>query len=234
MFSSNLLTSAIVAFLATTVSAASSPCPFNYPSELNSTESGNGLVFTVISNNPVTDNRAVQLRPNPFFPGAFFAAIDNTSSVLLSNLVDAGLYSEARNEVNQLFDLGPTGYLNERQEVNGTTQYTFGFATPDPSIIESSFFPAGEVEQDWYLLGGESDGTYSIFHQTGDEIANGFMLCEAEIDLDSGSWYQLFYYNYEQTPADFPGCEFVGVRTTVAATISNGECDIGGVVATDE
>jgi hypothetical protein len=87
---SNLVPGAVLAFLATTASAASSPCPFNYPSELNSTQSGNGLVFTVISNNPVTDNRAIQLRPNPFFPGAFFAAIDNTSSVLLANLVDAG------------------------------------------------------------------------------------------------------------------------------------------------
>lgn len=57
------------------------------------------------------------------------------------------------------------------------------------------------------------------------------MLCEAVIDLDDGAWYQLFYYTYPEVPADFPGCEFVGVRTTVAATISNGECDIGGVTA---
>lgn len=91
-FSNKLLTGTVlVGLLATTAFAASSPCPFNYPVELNSTESGNGLVFTVISNNPITDNRAVQLRPNPFFPGALFAAIDNTSSVLLGNLVDAGL-----------------------------------------------------------------------------------------------------------------------------------------------
>jgi hypothetical protein len=142
--------------------------------------------------------------------------------------------SQARNEVNQLYNLGPTGYLNEREEVNGTTQYSFGFATPNASIIESSFFPPGEVEQDWYLLGGESDGTYSLFHTTGVGIVNGFLLCEAVIDLDTGAWYQLFYYTYTQTPADFPSCESVGVRTTVAATILNGECDIGGVVATDE
>lgn len=91
MFSLKMLNGAVLAFLATTVYASSSACPFNYPSELNSTQSGNGLVFTIISNNPVTDNRVVQLRPNIFFPGAFFAAIDNTSSVLLANLVDAGL-----------------------------------------------------------------------------------------------------------------------------------------------
>jgi len=141
--------------------------------------------------------------------------------------------SQARNEDNQLYNLGPSGYLNLREEVNTTSQYSFGFATPNASIIESSFFPPGKVEQDWYLLGGESDGTYSLFHNTGVGIVNGFILCEAVIDLENGAWYQLFYNTYTQTPADFPNCEYVGVRTTVAATISNGECDIGGVVATD-
>jgi len=90
------------------------------------------------------------------------------------------------------------------------------------------------VEQDWLLLGGESDGTYSLFHATPVGLVNGFILCDAVIDLDNGPWQQLFYYTYTETPADLPGCEFVGVRTTVAATISNGECDIGGVVVTDD
>jgi hypothetical protein len=91
MVLSSLRSSAILALIITTASAASSPCPFNYPSMLNSTQSSHGLVFTISSTNPVTNNRAVQLRPNIFFPGAFFAAIDNTSSVLLANLVDAGI-----------------------------------------------------------------------------------------------------------------------------------------------
>lgn len=57
------------------------------------------------------------------------------------------------------------------------------------------------------------------------------MLCEAVVDVDEGGWYQLFYYGYMEEPAEFVGCEFVGVRTTVAATIFNGVCDVGGVVA---
>lgn len=215
--------SSLALLAASSVLAQSSTCPFNYPATLNSTQSHNGLVFTIASNNPVTANRAVQLRPNPNLEGGFFVGLDATSAVLLSNFDDAAIASQARDISNQLYDLGPTGYLNLRDEVNGTSRYTVGFAN-------ASTWP-GEVENKWYLSGGSVDGTYSVYHEVPLATVNGFVLCEADHDLEPGPWYQLFYYEYTQEPADFPECEFVGVRTTVAATISNGECDIGGIVA---
>ncbi|KAI0598660.1 hypothetical protein F4775DRAFT_553806 [Biscogniauxia sp. FL1348] len=205
--------------------AASSSCPYNYPVELNNTESHSGLVFTVISSNPATNNRPVQLRPNPFFVnGSYFAGIDNSSSVLLGNFRDGGFYSQARNTVNQLYDLGQTGYLNQRDETDGTVRFSVGFA-------DAADWP-GQVEQEWYLSGGSTDGTYSLFHEEPNGIVHGFLLCAADIDLDHGAWYQLFYYTYAQQPHDFAGCESVGVRTTVAPIIDNGACDIGGVTGT--
>ena len=209
--------------LATSTSAVSSTCPFNYPSTLNTTTSHNGLVFTIISNNPLTNNRAVQLRPNPFFEGGYFTAIDNSSPVLLGNLRNGGLYSQARNIFNQIYDLGPTGYLNLRREVDGTSQWSVGFAN-------ATLWP-GAVEQEWSLNAPTADGTYSLFHEEPLEVAHGFLLCDAEIDLNNGPWFQLFYQSYTGNPTDFGGCESVGVRTTSGASIYNGECDIGGITA---
>ncbi|KAI0469371.1 hypothetical protein F4859DRAFT_487948 [Xylaria cf. heliscus] len=217
----NLLQS--LALLATGALAQSSTCPFNYPAELNSTQSHNGLILTVASTNAATNNRALQLRVNPNLEGGFFVGVDASSAVLLANFDNAALKSQARNDFNQLYDLGPTGYVNLRDETNGTSRYTVGFAN-------ASTWP-GEVEREWSLSGGSEDGTYSVFHEEPLNIVNGFVLCQADHDLGPGPWYQLFYYTYAQTPAEFPECEFVGVRTTVGATISNGECDIGGVVA---
>ena len=218
------LSSSILAlFFSTLTSAASSACPFNYPSTLNTTTSHNGLVFTIISNNPITINRAVQLRPNIFFEGGYFTAIDNSSPVLLGNLKNGGLYSQSRNLFNQLFDLGPTGYLNLRREVEGTSQWTVGFAN-------ATLWP-GAIEEQWSVDAPTNDGTYSLFHDEPLEVAHGFLLCEAEIDLSNGPWFQLFYQTYTESPTNFEGCESVGVRTSVGASISNGECDIGGVTA---
>ncbi|KAI0876503.1 hypothetical protein GGS24DRAFT_220827 [Hypoxylon argillaceum] len=205
------------------VAAQSSTCPFNYPVNLNATESSNGLVFTVASTNAVTNNRALQLRTNPNLASGFFVGLDATSPVLLSNLADAAVESQARNLYNQLYSLGPTAYLNLRDEINGTDRYTVGFAN-------ASTWP-GEVDREWYLSGGAPDGTYVLFHDEPLGVVNGFVLCVADHDLDPGPWYQLFYYTYSEIPADFPECEYVGIRTTVAATIYNGECDIGGFVA---
>ncbi|KAI0804883.1 hypothetical protein GGR55DRAFT_304364 [Xylaria sp. FL0064] len=213
-----------LALLATGALAAQSICPYNYPIELNTTESNNGLIYTIASTNPATNNRGLQLRPNPNLEGGFFVGLDTTSPVLLSNFANASVKSQARSLENQLYDLGPTAYLNLRDEINSTSRYTVGFAN-------ASTWP-GQVESEWYLSGGASDGTYDLYHQEGLNIVHGFVLCTADHDLEPGPWYQLFYYTYQQTPADFPECEFVGVRTTVAPTIYNGECDIGGFVAT--
>ncbi|KAJ8105885.1 hypothetical protein ONZ43_g7248 [Nemania bipapillata] len=191
---------------ASTVVAQSSTCPFNYPVNLNVTESSNGLVFTVASTNAVTNNRAIQLRTNPNLAGGS----------LRGSTPHPHLY-------NQLYDLGPTAYLNLRDEINGTDRYTVGFAN-------ASTWP-GQVDREWYLSGGAPDGTYDLFHDEPLGIVNGFVLCVADHDLEPGPWYQLFYYTYADIPADYPECEYVGIRTTVAATIYNGECDIGGFVA---
>ncbi|TGJ88415.1 hypothetical protein E0Z10_g264, partial [Xylaria hypoxylon] len=213
-----------VALLATGAISAQSICPFNYPVNLNSTQSHNGLIFTVASITAATNNHALQLRTNPFLEGGFFVGLDTISPILLSNFQDSSIKSQARNMINQLYDLGPTAYLNLRDQINGTDRYTVGFAN-------ASTWP-GQVESEWYLSGGAPDGTYDLFHNEPLNTANGFVLCQADHDLDPGPWYQLFYYTYPQTPADYTDCEFVGIRTTVAPTIYNGECDIGGFVAT--
>jgi len=218
-----MLSSLAFAIGAIAAKTNSSPCPFNYPAELRNTESHNGLVFTVISNTPATNNRALQLRDNPNFEGFFYVGLDAASPVLLSNFNQGGFKSQARNEINQLYDLGPTGYLNQRDEFNTTHRYTVGFAN-------ATDWP-GEVERQWYLSGGSSDGTYGLYHDEPIGIAHGFILCTADHSLEQGPWYQLFYNTYEQEPHEFPECEFIGVRTTVAPTIYNGECDIGGITA---
>jgi len=218
LFASLLATAALAV-------AQTSTCPFNYPAQLNQTASHHGLIFTITSNSPATNNRAIQLRPNPFLPGGFFVGVDNSSAVLLSNLQDGTVLSQARNDVNQLYNLGPTAYLNQRDNTTGTVRYTVGFAT-------STDFPGvpgpGQLDSAWYLSGGSEDGTSYLYHDEPLETVNGFLLCEADTDLGPGEWKQLFYETYTGTPADFPECENVGVVTTVAATIYNGECNIGG------
>ncbi|KAI0535562.1 hypothetical protein GGR58DRAFT_478655 [Xylaria digitata] len=213
-----------LALLATGALSAQSICPFNYPVFINSTQSHSGLIYTVVSNTAATNNHALQLRTNPNFDGGFYVGLDAISPVLLTNLDNSAIKAQARNEINQLYDLGPTAYLNQRDEVNGTHRYTVGFAN-------ATIWP-GQVEAEWYLVGGSPDGTYNLYHEEPTEIVNGFILCEADHDLDPGPWYQLFYNTYSQTPVEFPECEYIGVRTTVAPTIYNGECDIGGFVAT--
>ncbi|GAW15152.1 hypothetical protein ANO14919_045610 [Xylariales sp. No.14919] len=213
-----------LALLATGALSAQSICPFNYPVHLNSTQSDNGLVFTLASTTASTNNRALQLRPNPYLAGGFFVGLDAASPVLLANFGQAAVRSQARSLENQLYDLGPTAYLNLRDEINGTSRYTVGFAN-------ASTWP-GAVEAEWYLSGGAPDGTYDLYHEEPLNIVHGFVLCTADHDLDPGPWYQLFYYTYSQTPVDFAECEYVGIRTTVAPTIYNGECDIGGITAT--
>ncbi|KAK7752808.1 hypothetical protein SLS62_005150 [Diatrype stigma] len=216
--------------MSATAAARSSSCPFNYPANLNTTESDNGLVFTIASTNAATNNRVVQLRPDPLIPTGSIAVIDPSSPVLLGNLRLGGFWSQARNNINQLYDLGPTGHLNSYDETsaaNGTTtRFSFAFSGPDE-------WPGG-VDTDWALTAGSSTGTYSPFHAVDIGIVNGFLLCEQsgnDTDTGEGSWYRLFYLQYTGSPADIPGCESVGVRTSVAPSIFNGACDIGGYVA---
>ena len=211
-----------VAAAAATATPSSAPCPFNYPVSVNNTRSGNGLVFTIASNNTATNNRAVQLHANGTESStSSFGAVDvsSASPVLLANLHGGGLYSQTRERLNQLRDLGPTARLDTHDQANGTTRYSFVFAE------------AGNVDKDWILTAGSSTGTYNLYHAEPHGVVNGFLLCEAGGESGEGSWYRLFYYTYTSTLTWFPGCEPVGLRTTVAPIISNGACDIGGYVA---
>ncbi|KAF2149594.1 hypothetical protein K461DRAFT_49057 [Myriangium duriaei CBS 260.36] len=202
-----------------------SSCPYNYPVDLNTTKSAEGLTFNVISNNPLTNNRVLQLRPNPYSTGAgnfSFVGIDAHSPVLLANFNSGKWVSQARNLENQIYDLGPTGYLNLRTTVNGTSQYTVGFA-------DATVYPAA-ADEGWKLEAPNFTGTYGLYHAEGDGVANGFILCDASqgnADVNVKGFYQLFYYVYSETPAELKGCEFIGVRTTVAPDIENGACSIG-------
>ena len=130
-----------------------------------------------------------------------------------------GLYSQTRERLNQLRDLGPTARLDTHDQANDTTRYSFVSAE------------AGNVDKDWILTAGSSTGTYNLYHAEPHGVVNGFVLCETGGESGEGSWYRLFYYTYTSTLTWFPGCEPVGLRTTVAPMISNGACDIGGYVA---
>lgn len=101
------------------------------------------------------------------------------------------------------------------------TKYTVGFAN-------ATIWP-GAVDKTWQLEAPNAEGEYSLYHDSPLEIANGFLLCVAKFDLTPGPWYQLLYTEYGQgyNGQDLPGCEFVGVRVAVGATIYNGKCSIG-------
>ncbi|KAH8878968.1 hypothetical protein GQ53DRAFT_789600 [Thozetella sp. PMI_491] len=190
------------------VSAASSPC-----SELTTTEGG--LAFNIISNNPETNGRSLQLRPNQYeteysFPeGTFhYVGLDDSSPVLLADLESGGLFSEERGEDGVLTDLGPTGYLNVKTIVDTTTQYLFSFA--------NATIYANATDPGWLLRLAGDDGTYVLFHDVEVGLVNGFQLCKADFDLNYGPWWVLQYYTYTSTPVEFPNCEPVGVYTIVA------------------
>ncbi|KAI0479512.1 hypothetical protein GGR56DRAFT_384911 [Xylariaceae sp. FL0804] len=220
----HILVTTTIGLFGALAAATSSVCPYNYPIQLNATDSKNGLVFTVASTNPITNNRAIQLRPSDAqHPGSTssLAGIDATSPVLLANLVDGGLYSEARNEDNQLYALGPTGRLDLRDETDSTARYGLAFANATGTTTGA--------DTAWQLTAIGSDGTYALYHSVPVGVVNGFVLCSsAEADAAA---YELFYYEYEGTAADLPGCEFISLRTTVAPVIFNGACDIGGIEA---
>ncbi|KAG9248628.1 hypothetical protein BJ878DRAFT_476363 [Calycina marina] len=108
--------------------AASFPCHLKHPVELNTTASDNSFIFSIISENRATNNRVLQLRPKIFFDGGYFISNSSSSPVLLGSLHSADLYNLARINLNQLYDLGPDGYLSMRQEITGTSQWTACFA----------------------------------------------------------------------------------------------------------
>lgn len=189
---------------------SSSTCPFNYPSQLNTTKSHNGLIFTIASNNPQTKNRAVQLRTvassygSSDAPLCQVAAIDCSSPVLLGQFVHGSVRSENRSDFNQLYDLGPTAGLR--------------LVTEDASAGDNfsrwalEFSQHDTPDDQFYLLGPTDDGTYGWYHREPLDFADGFTLCEQ----DGGSWFQLFYDSYDvRAPPETPGCESVGVKVSI-------------------
>lgn len=215
---------------ATSLAASGSndaPCPFNYPTFLNTTGSGNGLIATVaLSKNPAINNKALQLITidKTGTKGVQFVGLkaDDSSPVLLSNLKNGGWYSQARNDENQLYDLGPTGYLNLHDEQNGTQRYTVAFANASSQSTK--------VDLTWMLEAPNLTGTYGLYHQTPTETANGFIIC-TDSEVNGITFTQLFYYTYKSEPYTYPNCQFIGVRATVGPNILNGACNIGGYTA---
>jgi len=167
------------------------------------------LTFSVVSSNPLTNNRTLQLRPNQyetelgFPPNTFhYVGLDSTSPVLVANLTSGGLYSETGGTISH------QGYLNLQEEysVGNTTQYLFSFGNV-------TSYPEA-TDPDWRLLVAGED--YALFHDEPDGVVNGFVLCEADFDLDEGGpWYDLTYVTYTQSPAELDNCEFVGIQSTL-------------------
>lgn len=188
--------------------ASSAQCPFNCPVNLNTTESQNGLIFTIASNNRLTKNRAIQFRSvTPSYNSnvsspAQVAAIDSTSPVLLGKFWNGALYSENRSDVNQLYDLGPTAALKlVAEDASGANVSRWAVEFAQTKTLDNEF----------YLLAPTDDGTYGWYHEGPTEHVNGFILCAQDED----SWYQLFYQSYVQTPPEAPGREYAGVRVSL-------------------
>jgi len=186
------LTSLLVA-----ASASFSPCPFNYPGELNLTEQGEGLVFTLRSNNPLTNNRAVQLRPSATDASIQIAAIDAHSPVLLGQLRAGVLFAENRSIVNQLYDLGPTAFLTPASGSGNNKLYSFEFG--NRTAKDGMFL----------LAAGGSTGNYNLYHQEPNEVVNGFQACQVD-----GKWWRIYYDTYTNNPVTGPNCEFVAVSVS--------------------
>lgn len=90
---------------------------------------------------------------------------------------------------------------------------------------------------DFVLFFAFDDGGYSLLNTIGfipstSGTTFGWLICKAGDDLDSGAWYQLFYYSttIESELNDaFPGCFTVDLIVTLAPTITGfGTCVIGG------
>lgn len=212
-----------------------SACPFNYPISLNTTNSARGLVLTIILGDAKNNHRAVQLRPDTSAEGVkdgiLLAGIDPASEVLLANLDKGHLLSEALNQLNQVYVLAPTGFIIKHSEStsNGTstTKYIVAFASPDRQPKEAE-------EPNWTLDFGTSEGEYWLYHHTESGLSHGFALCNATTGGGGGGetgvehWQQLFYTRTSGVgaPAGLEGCDFIGVKTTVAPNIMNGECNM--------
>jgi len=102
-------------------------------------------------------------------------------------------------------NLGPVGGLrNLTTNADGSDRQVF--------IFRNNTADAGKSFKDsvkkWNLVGfGEGEyGLYSKTVTTG--FANGFMACRVK------DYWQLFYYEYESEPGNFPNCEFVGLQVS--------------------
>ena len=166
-----------------------SPCPYNYPSEVNTTTTPKSFHLSVQSNNPLARGRNVQVRPSkPGDPSSpSIVVVDSSSPVLLSQLRNGALCSANLTEFNQLYDLGPTG---------GLTNVT---STPDASLRAFVVRNYGKheppeslkVRRGFFLLGGDA-GRYNLYQRVPLNVANGFSVCEKK------GYFRLFYETYRQ------------------------------------
>ena len=196
----------ILSLLPTSTSAqsGSSACPCNYPAFVNTTTGPSGFLLHVKSNNPLTRNRAVQLRPDATSDS--IVVVDSTSPVLLSQMRNGVLYSENTTIANELYDLGPIGGLANVSTTANSSSQAFVMRKPKSNCSSESFQTNGGFQ----LIGLGDDGTYGLYHDTPDGYANGFVICEKH----GGEYFQLFYYEYLQDPPERTGCEYVGLEVS--------------------
>jgi len=203
------------------------PCPANYPVRINDTSFGS-TVFSlqVRANNPAYDGHSVQLRNST--TGVQTVVVDNASPVLKAQLLNGIIYSEGRTLENANYHLGPTGRLVNTTSLGNAQRQRFtfesvnGYANATQNGTYAYGRRGGEVNSrnGFYLESLSDDGTYGLYHNVPTETSNGFLICPV------GSYHQLFYYTYHSTPGNLSNCESIGLQTTIAPVILNGNCTI--------
>jgi len=195
-------------------------CPGNYPIQLNDTSFDTVAFYLhVKANNPAYDGHNVQLRT--LSSGVQSVVVDKASPVLAAQLREGVIYSEGRSLTNAIYDLGPTAVLTNTTGIGNLQRQRFDF-----SNTTAPAYGAGEVNvrNAWYLESLGDDGTYGLYHNVPIGIVNGFLICP--VGSGSNKYYQLYYNEYQTSPGDLGKCGSIGLQTTIAPVIINGECTI--------
>ncbi|KAI9659710.1 MAG: hypothetical protein M1831_003608 [Alyxoria varia] len=186
-------------------STASPTCsPTLYPAVINdTTDHRSAFYIQVQANNPAYDGHNVQLRPESPDSPASLVVIDATSPVLAARMRNGTIESTDRNEVNQVFSLGPIGGLRNVSDFQDTARQAFIFSNNTASAAPS----LSESVSSWQLI-GFSEGIYGLYHDVPIGFVNGFDIC----NVNNGEYYQLFYAE-GLLGTDIPAeCESVGLQ----------------------
>lgn len=160
------------------------------------------VTFSVHSTNPLYDNQVLKLRHNQYYNSGdkfHFVGVDAISPILHANLDGGALKSIST------VTYGHQGYLNVLHQFpkGNTTQYDFTFG-------EVATYP-NAVDTKWSVQ--PFDGEHLILtHDVPKGTVSGFQLCEADFDLDEGSWYDLTFVTYELEGQKIDNCEPVEIR----------------------